>query len=161
MSEKIYKLNVEVNEGNPVGEVHWIDNIEAKVMELHDKWLLEHPDMPWYKRVLTWSKPSLYQVTLFLMESLDELIQEVDDCIENGPDKKATVLAAIDKLYDHVGREAIPVLLRPFATKIKDYIVYTLVAASIDWIVNKYRHGEWRDKLDDIQEELNGEEKTE
>jgi hypothetical protein len=89
----------------------------------------------------------------------------VDVCIENGPDKKATVLAAIDHLYDFVGREAVPVLLRPFASKIKNYIIYTLVAASIDWIVNKYRHGEWRDKLDDIQEdiqeELDGEEKTE
>lgn len=159
---QVYKLDVEVKEGNPVGEVHWMDQIENKVLELHEKWLSEYPDMPWYKKLFSWSKPSLYRVTMFLIDSLDELIHTVDDLIEAGPDKKATVLAAIDHLYDFVGREAVPFLLRPFATAIKNYIVYTLIAAAIDWIVDKYRNGEWRGKWediqDDIQEELNGEE---
>ena len=161
---QIYKLDVEVKEGNPVGDVHWVDAIDDKVHELYEKWLTEYPEMPWYKKWFTWIKPSIYRVTMFLIDSLDELIHTVDDIIENGPDKKATVLAAIDHLYDIVGREAVPFLLRPFATKIKNFIVYTLVAVAIDWIVDKYRNGEWRDKWediqDDIQEELNGEEDT-
>jgi len=149
---KITKLEVieEKVDGNPVGVIHWLDEIEAKVEELYLSWKEMYPDMPWYKSWQTWSKPSLYAVTTFLIDSLDELIDLVDDLIIEGPDKKATVLAAINALYEHVGREAVPVLLRPFARAIKNYIVYTLIAASIDWIVNKYRNGEWRQKAEDL-----------
>jgi len=130
---KIYKLDVEVD-GNPVGNVHVLEAVENKVTELYEKWKELYPDLPWYKKWLSWVKPNIYKVTTFLMESLDELIHMVDDLIEVGPDKKATVLAYIDQLYEVVGRDAVPMLLKPFAGKVKNYIVYTLISASIGWI---------------------------
>jgi len=150
---EIYKLDVEVD-GNPVGNVHVLEEVQNKIAELYEKWKEEYPELPWYKKWIGWVKPNVHKVTMFLMESLDELIHMVDDMIEVGPDKKATVLAYIDQLYEVVGRDAVPMLLKPFAGKIKHYVVYTLISASIDWIVGKYRGGEWLKKVD---EKLHGE----
>jgi len=141
---------------NPVGKAQNLDVIENKLAALASQWDEERAaeeTASWWE-VWKWGrKVSLFKVTKFLIVSLDELIHAVDDIIEKGPDKKATVLNAIDKLYEYVIKEAMPIYLKPFAGKVKDYIVNTLVSTAIDWIVSKYRDGAWRDKIEEIAHE--------
>ena len=141
-----------VEETAPVGEVYEIDQIETRLQALAVEWdqELEGESHSWWKACRWGSKVNMVKVTNFLIHALDELIHIVDNILDNGPDKKATVLDAIDRLYEYVIKEALPIWLKPFAGRVKQYIIYTLVSTAIDWIVNKYRQGEWRDKIEDI-----------
>lgn len=126
------------------GQVFQLNEIDEYIKKLVEKWDEETAELKtsfwkfWETRV------NLKKVTNFLLLSLDGLINLVDDLIESGPDKKATVLNAVDMLYEYVAREAIPIWLRPFAGRVKHYIIHTLVSESIDWIVEKYREGSWK-----------------
>ena len=85
------------------------------------------------------------------MVALDDLVVTVATVVIAGPDKKATVLDAIDRLYDYTVREAMPIWVRPIASPVKQYIVYVLVSNAIDWMVAKYQNGSWNNtetKLD-------------
>lgn len=133
-----------IDVSNPVGtpiEDEAIDNFIAIMSSIWDQ---EKENIPWYK---PWKRISFTRVTNFLMKSLDDLIAYVDDYIEaNGADKKATVLAAISKLYDYVVIEAMPIFLKPFSAAIKSFIINDMISTAIDWIVDKYRNGEWKKK---------------
>lgn len=141
-------LNIQA-EPNPVGDVHEVDAIEEQLIALAQQWdeQVEVAESKWTDWLMPWKwgrKVNLFQVTDFLIKSLDGLIALVDEKIDLGPDKKATVLDAIDRLYEYVIKEALPIWLKPFAARVKDYIINTLVSTAIDWIVDKYRNGEWR-----------------
>ena len=143
---EIEKVEPEIKEeSHPVGvavQDEAIDNFILVMLSLWDNEKEAAP--PWYK---PWQRISFTKVTNFLMTSLDDLIAYVDDYVDaNGADKKATVIAAVGRLYDHAVVEAMPVFLKPFSTAIKNYIINDLVGASIDWIVGKYRDGQWRKK---------------
>lgn len=138
-------------EPNPVGEARQIDAVEDQLIFLASQWDKETtaPEWVWYYWAMPWKwgqNVSLFKVTDFLIKSLDRMIEIVEEAVDLGPDKKATVLNAISRLYDYVVREAIPVWLRPFSARVKDYIVNVLVSTAIDWIVDKYNNGEWRNK---------------
>ena len=79
---------------------------------------------------------------------LDDFVVTVSTVIISGPDKKATVLNAVDRLYDYTVKEAMPIWMRPFAAPIKHYIVYVLVSSAIDWMVLKYQSGSWKPSLE-------------
>jgi len=129
---------------NPVGAVIADEGIDNFITVMSSVWDSEKEDVPWYK---PWKRISFTRVTDFLMKSLDDLIAYVDDYVDaNGADKKATVLDAISRLYDYVVVEAMPIFLKPFAGSIKNYIINDLISTAIDWIVDKYRNGEWRKK---------------
>lgn len=148
----IKKLDVK-EEPNPVGEVYIVDTIEEQIEALKGQWdelTADVQSTSWWK-VWNWGqKIKLTKVTDFLIKALDDLIHEIDGVLDNGADKKATVLDAISRLYDYVIREALPIWLKPFAGRVKDYIINELVSTAIDWIVDKYRNGSWREDWDDI-----------
>lgn len=123
---------------NPVGTVCKIDEIEFKLLEYTKIW-----DSLKTKTTFWKPKIDLSKVTNFLLFALDDFITIVSQVVIPGPDKKATVLDAIDRLYDYTVREAMPIWMRPFAAPIKNYIVYVLVSSAIDWIVAKYQAGGW------------------
>lgn len=125
---------------NPIGEPHIDSNINNYVAIMSAKWDENEETIPWWK---IWERKSIAKITKFLLGALDELIAYVDQLDLVGPDKKATVLAAISILYDYVIREALPIWAKPFAGKVKQYIIYVMVAAAIDWIVEKYKNGVW------------------
>lgn len=125
---------------NPIGEPQIDGAINNYVAIMTAKWSENEESIPWWK---FWERKSVAKITKFLLGALDELIAYVDQLELTGPDKKATVLAAISILYDYVIREALPIWAKPFAGKVKQYIVYALVASAIDWIVEKYRNGVW------------------
>jgi hypothetical protein len=85
----------------------------------------------------------LIQATNFLLRSLDDLIAYVDQIIDLGPDKKATVMEAVSRLYDLVVREALPIWLSPVASRMKILVLEEVISPAIDWIVAKYRAGVW------------------
>lgn len=131
------------DEANPVGTAVKDTAISNYVSIMSAEWDKANEVIPWWK---IWKKKGFTRVTKFLLGAIDELIMYVDQLNLSGPDKKATVLAAIAILYDYVIREAIPLWARPFAGKIKEYIIYTVISTSIDWIVKKYRDGVWTKK---------------
>lgn len=136
---------------NPIGDVYVVTEVEEQIDSLTEQWDALIGDkinsISWLKPWTWWRKSNLIQVTNFLMLALDELIKIVDNLVEKGADKKATVLDAISRLYDYTAAEALPIWLKPFAGRVKNYIIYTLMSTAIDWIVNQYRNGSWRDKI--------------
>lgn len=123
---------------NPVGEAHRVDEIESRVQFYCRLW-----DSQRNARSLWMPKVSLSKVTNFLMVALDDIVVAAATAVISGPDKKATVLAAIDRLYDYTVKEAMPFWMRPIASPIKQYIVYVLVSHAIDFMVAKYHDGGW------------------
>ena len=132
---------------NPVGLVYTLSKFEEKVISIKDKWDEELKNNPkiWKK---SWGikQINLTVATNFILGCLDDLIVTIDGLLQYGPDKKATVLNAIDKIYDYVLREGMPIWVRPLAFPIKQYIIYVLISNSIDWISEKYKSGNWSKK---------------
>lgn len=133
---------------NPIGEVRTISSVEGMVAELMAQW-----NAQLYRKEFLSGRSNISKVTNFLLYALDGLMKEVNEALIPGPDKKATVLDAIDRLYEYTIREAMPFWMRPLASPLKSYIVHILISNSIDWIVLKYKDGSWkREKHDEIQE---------
>lgn len=129
---------------SPLGTIHE-DCVKDHLQMLLVRWNEQNPKPPWWKFWKRFKPVNLYKVTRFLLECLDGLILLVEKQIEDGASKKSTVLYALDWLYEHVARECIPVLMRPFARAIKNYIIYTLISVAIDWIVEKYHRGVFKE----------------
>lgn len=134
---------------NPIGNAQDIPEFNDKIQDLSQKWdqNLKYSSENW---MISWgikSRATLSLATGFLLGALDELIITVDLLLENGPDKKATVLSGLDRLYEYVMKEALPIWLRPFASVVKNYIIYSLASFAIDYIVSKYKDGNWRSKI--------------
>lgn len=125
---------------NPVGEVQIDEAIENYIEVLKGEWDESKEHTPWWK---FWQRLSMVRVTDFLLNSLDDLIAYVDQMIDLGPDKKATVMEAIGKVYDFVVREGLPIWLSPFASRIKPLVLQEVISPAIDWIVAKYRASDW------------------
>lgn len=125
---------------DPVGKPHQIDSVERMVEELKKVW----DDRVSSKSF--WGGVSLSKVTNFLLYCMDGLVTAVADSVISGPDKKATVLAAIERLYDYTVREALPIWMRPIAGPIKSYVINVLISSAIDWVVMKYKSGSWQSK---------------
>lgn len=136
---------------NPIGSIHKLDQIEEKISDLCSLWdaTNKKPDN-WLTKYGLKSKLNLILVTNFLLGALDELVSTIDLLLESGPDKKATVLNGLDRLYEYIIKEGLPLWARPFAAPLKNYIIYTLASGTIDWMIEKYRNGSWRDKLKKI-----------
>ena len=124
-------------QADPVGKKQFVESVEA---------LLDLYMRLWDQKKSTRSALFRFdasKVTNFLLRAVDDFIVAVDSSNILGQDKKATVLYAMDRLYDYVSREALPLWLVPFAGVVKQYVVYVLVSNAIDWIVSKYKDG-WK-----------------
>ncbi len=141
---EVINMDPEDVEANPVGEVYECEDVTKYVEALAAEWDGVRGETSWW-RFWKRSTAHMYKATKFLMQSLDGLVMLVDDLTDlSGPNKKATVLNAVDILYDYVVREAIPIWMRPIAGRVKDYVIHTLVSTAIDWMVDKYREGAWK-----------------
>lgn len=122
------------DKANPIGLVHKIDEVEDKLIHYARMWDEINRTRNFWK-----PKIDLSKITNFLLFALDDFINIVSVVAIPGPDKKATVLDAVDRLYEYTIKEAMPFWMKPFAGVIKDYIIYVLVSNAIDWIVFKYQ----------------------
>ena len=131
-----------------IGSAHDLPEITEYIHTLTLEWdKIRGPISSW--KFWQKTKNGTYKAAKFLIQSIDGLVLLVDDLIDFGPDKKATVLDALNKLYEYVVSEAIPFWMRPFAGKIKNYVIYTVASSTIDWIVTKYKDGSWK-KVDNV-----------
>ena len=151
---KMNLIKILSTEANPIGEVQGVEKIDNMVAALANTWdenKLNLEKSSWW---MFWksSRMGMVAVTNFLLVSLDNLVNYIDDKLESGPDKKATVLASIEKLYDHVIREAMPIWLKPFSPAVKNLIVNVVMSSAIDFVVGKYRNGNWRIELEEAME---------
>jgi hypothetical protein len=124
---------------NPVGKVCQIEEINLKVEEYKKMW----NDMIHAKSIWK-SKVDLSKVTVFMLLVMDDFVNIISTKAIPGADKKATVLDALDKVFEYVVKEAVPVWLKPFISPLKNYVVYILMSTAIDWMVDKYKNGSWR-----------------
>lgn len=131
------------NSANPVGSVVQDEAVENFIVAMTAEWEAVKPEFTWWK---VWERVGFVQVTDFLIQSLDDLIAYVDDIVESGMDKKATVLDAASRLYDFVVKEAMPIWMKPFSPNIKNIVIHGVISPTIDWVVYKYRTGEWTKK---------------
>lgn len=79
----------------------------------------------------------------FSTNSIDELIQFVEQFAISGPDKKTLVLNAASVVYDYVSLQAMPIFLKPFNSQIKNFVINVLISNVIDFLVSKYNIGGW------------------
>jgi hypothetical protein len=127
--------------GNPVGEVKQVLAVDNLVKSLTDKWAVENPTPKWWQ---VWKKgTALYKIVNFIFNAVDDLIVAVEKELANGPEKKAVVLAACCVIYDFIVANALPLWIKPWAGKIRVFVIYTLIATAIDFLVEKYRSGAW------------------
>lgn len=126
---------------NPVGTSSFGEEIQNFIEAMKALWDSSNPTIPWWK---FWKKVNFARVVNFLIGCLDQLIEFVEQTAIPGPDKKATVLEAVGKIYDYIIAEAMPFWLRPFSGKIRNFIINVLISNFIDWSVAKYKKGSWR-----------------
>lgn len=138
---------------DPIGVVHNLSQFEEKISYFKLKWDKEIKSNPnaFYKSWL-FTKINLNIIINFILQCLDEFILTADGLIEKGPDKKATVLYAIDKIYEYILKEGLPIWLRPFAAPLKKYIIYVLISNIIDWMVMKYKNKQWN-KIKEVKDD--------
>jgi hypothetical protein len=134
---------------NPAGEPKAVAVVEQYITDKIAEWKASKPTgkETWWKPWEKLSTVQMHAASKFLINALDNLILMIDKELDSGPDKKATVLSAVSKLYDFVVAQAVPLWLRPFSGTIKSYIINSLCSSAIDWIVDKYRNGAWRDVI--------------
>jgi len=127
---------------SPIGVARYSDQLNEFIGELKQRW--DNAQISFSSK----GTAIFGYITTFLLDSLDRLIVFIDVAMdgEAGADKKATVMAAIAILYDYIS-VAFPFWLKPFAPMIKKFIIYTLIAIAVDWIVAKYKDGSWGNKL--------------
>jgi hypothetical protein len=126
---------------NPIGEAKIDDAVETYVNIMTAEWDKAKGSIPWWQ---FWKRNSMVRVTNFLLKSIDDLIAYVDELVDlHGSDKKATVLRAVELIYDYIVKEAMPIWLKPFAGRIKEIIILDVISPAIDWMVAKYRDGSW------------------
>jgi hypothetical protein len=78
----------------------------------------------------------------FLLQCIDKTILFVEPLIPTGQDKKAVVMAIMDKLFDYTVVQACPLWLKPFIPAIKG--IYLIICGeTINYIVAKYNSGFW------------------
>jgi len=133
--------------GNSIGETNQ-DVVQFCVPLLSQQWSQTKESTPssW------WSNSELRKKAVqFFLDSIDVLVKHVDDIMQSGPDKKATVLYILAALYDLIIQDILPLWLKPFAAGLKTLIIYTLFSLLIDFMVNKYHNGVWKKGGSDAQ----------
>jgi len=120
-----------------------IPEIDKKISFLNEKWndILKNN-----KKEGLFSKVDLSIISSFILFSLDELVTTIDGLLSDGSEKKIIVLQSIEKIYDHIVKEGLPVWAKPIAKNIKYYIVYIIISSTIDYFVFKYRNKDWKNE---------------
>lgn len=137
-----------------------LNSVEAFLENLKAEW--NDSDDPGKAGWFFINKVRLVTGTIFIIDSLDRMIQFVEDLIPAGEDKKAAVMLVVGNLYDYIVVQAFPIWLKPFSGAIRKVIVEILIGSMIDFFVGKYRAGAWNmDDVIDAKEDVNVEENTE
>jgi hypothetical protein len=105
------------------------------------KWDSLYPKTPGFR----FNKSRIVDCTVFLISVLDNLIVFVQENIPRGSDKKATVIAVVSDVFDHIMLNSSPIWLKPFVPLIKEVVVSIVISQLIEFIVGKYKESAWVD----------------
>ena len=137
----------------PVGKAVVDSGIENYVLSMATKWDENKKQSKWWQ---VWKKISFIPITNFLLARMDDLVSYVDGLVASGIDKKATLLAALTRIYDKIIYEAMPVWMKPFSPLIRAIVIGQIIPAAIDFFVSKYREGSWNKKDPEVVAQLFG-----
>lgn len=87
---------------------------------------------------------SINECVMFLLNCLDDSIQQAQTLPISGQDKKTIVLSVILGIYNIVISKNLPIYLKPFDLIIKIIVIQVIISKLIDFIVDKYNRGLWR-----------------
>ena len=129
-------------EVHPLGEVQNDENVTLFIQSMSQKWDEAKP-----KKKRFWNKIKPSVATKFLIYVLDAAVIFVSSFAIQGADKKATVLHIFERVFDNVIKEMLPFWIRPLAKVIKTYVLGYLISCIIDWMIEKYKNGSWRQEV--------------
>lgn len=89
------------------------------------------------------SKATWTTAVAYILEACDYFVRSIEPLVHSGPDKKATVLDGLGKVYDLIVPALLPFFLKPFNSKIRSFVLNVLASLIIDFIVSKYNNGYW------------------
>lgn len=98
------------------------------------------------------SKNKLVDAVRFLLNGLDDLINAIEPTLLTGPDKKASVMISASAIYDYIIPTLLPIWLKPFSIPLKALVINVIVSSMVDFIVAKYKQGEWNGKTQATQQ---------
>jgi len=120
---------------NPVGEVFKNAELDAFIEKLKSAWDEVKPKLS--TAAALFGNIDFAPVFNFILRSTEELVMYMVQHDIPGPDKKATVLAAVGTLYDYAISGMLPIYLRPFAGAIRHTVVDVIASGLIDWLCEK------------------------
>jgi len=123
---------------------------EQCLVKLKNKWDQEKPEKTGWFSV---SSDYLLKGTIFIINSIDDMIQFVEPIIPTGADKKAIVLLVTSQLYDYVLVPIFPIWLKPMSGTIKKLLISIIISELVDFIVKKYRSGLWSTENNESKKE--------
>lgn len=142
-----------IHVAGPIGQVIADSGVENYITAMAVTWDENKVESKWWQ---FWKKVSFISVTNFLLKSLDDLINYVDNLIARNVDKKATVIDAITRLYDKIIFQAMPIWLKPFSPLIRKIVIDQIMSAAIDYFVSKYHDGSWNKKDPEVVAQMFG-----
>jgi hypothetical protein len=122
---------------NEIGKVIVDSGLDKYVSTMISNWEASIKTPSWF------NKASFVSVVNFLLVALDDVILYVESLPASGPDKKATVINTVAKLYDNVIVAAMPIWLKPFSSMIRSIVIGEMLPATVDFIVDKYNSSSW------------------
>ena len=113
--------------------------LDAQVSDIVTLWKNEIVNSkPWTNSIGKWSVVSNY-----IVNAADFFIRSIDDLDMAGADKKATVLEALNTIYDSIVPGLLPFFIKPFNYFIKSFFFDVIIPLSIDFFVKKYHAADW------------------
>lgn len=106
------------------------EKINKFLDELSSKWHKEEPD-------------SLAKSSIFVLDSLDNSINLVEELTISGKDKKEVVLFIMSTFFENVISKSMPAYIYPFEKIIRVFVIKVVLSAFIDFMVKKYNEGSW------------------
>lgn len=125
-------------EAHPVGISHE-DLIQKQVSYVLELWEQANPRISYWKKI----KGAWFVAIRFILKAIDYFIQLIESTLLPGPDKKATVMKALGKVYDTIVPPLLPFILKPFNRIIRRFVIDVVASLIIDFIVSKYNNGNW------------------
>ena len=117
-----------------------LNKLEDYISDLEKRWDQNNVEKKSWWRIKT---SYLISSTLFIINSLDEIIIFVEGVIPDGQQKKEATLTVVSKLFDYVVATAFPIWLSPFVFIIKKIVIDVIIDSLINYIVEKYKNGSW------------------
>jgi hypothetical protein len=92
------------------------------------------------------NKKTAVEGSKFLLNSLDDSINFVEEFSLDGKTKKEIVIYIAATLFDEIIAKSLPFYLIPFNKLIRIFLLKLVIDTFIDFIVQKYKTGSWKYK---------------